>query len=79
MTNLLRTPNPTQFCSQPLHHITASRVNNESRYAGQYYFQQGPSLTEATISRYNESKEGYNNNIPQVKTRRHQDTGRLYP
>ena len=54
--------------------------NRENADHGQSYFQQGPSLSETTLSRYNENNNGDDTNKSNdVKTRKHPVTGQQHP
>ena len=54
--------------------------NRENPDHGQSYFQQGPSLAETTMSRYNEnSNDDETKKLNDVKTRKHLATGQQHP
>ena len=80
MNSLLRSLNTTQHREFSINKITNTEDTNREYANGQFYFTRGPSLAQATISRYNDGTNNNKNNYNDSKldTRTYPNTGLQY-
>jgi len=81
MTALFRSINPSHNRGSSLNMSAISENSGEDTTHGELYFQQGPSLAESTMQRYNGNNGSSNSTSVnnQVATRKHPTTGLQHP